>query len=162
MTNMAEVMRKDLLERLKSDYPKLRFREGKKFAFRPPRTVFYEAEQLKQSRQVEPGHPEQPVGLERADCSGQAELQLLHELGHAVLEHKNFRTDLERLKMEVAAWAEARKFCEQYNIYYDEEFVEGQLDSYRDWLHAKSRCPRCGLTRYQTPNGQYHCPGCEL
>lgn len=141
MADMAEVMWENLLEQLKRDYPKLRFRAGKKFAFRPPRTIVYE---------------------EGCLDSGREKLQLLHELGHATLEHKNFRTDLERLKMEVAAWAEARKFCEQYNINYDAEFVEEQLDSYRDWLHVKSRCPRCGLTRYQTLNGQYHCPGCEL
>lgn len=89
-------------------------------------------------------------------------LQLLHELGHALLQHYTFATDPERLKMECAAWAKARELCEMYSIYYDEEFVEVELDTYREWLHQKSRCPRCGLTRYQDQNGVYHCPECEL
>jgi lipopolysaccharide biosynthesis regulator YciM len=35
------------------------------------------------------------------------------------------------------------------------------LDTYRDWLHRRSACPECGLTRYQTVDGRWHCPGCE-
>jgi len=122
-----------LVARLKADYPNLRFCEGKKFAFRPPRTIFF-AEGSK--------------------------LELLHELGHARLEHNFYTTDPERLKMERAAWEEARELCIYYNVDYDEDFVEEALDSYRDWLHGRSCCPECGLTRYQTRDGKYHCPSC--
>ena len=93
-------------------------------------------------------------------CEPFHELLLLHEVGHAVLEHKSFRTDVERLKMESLAWEEARKLALRYGIEFDEEFAEGELDSYRDWLHKKSRCPSCGLTRFQDADG-YHCPMCE-
>lgn len=82
-------------------------------------------------------------------------------MGHALLEHKNFATDPERLRMERAAWEKARELCTRYGIFYDEEFVEDELDTYRNWLHQKSRCPECGLTRYQTVDGKYHCPGCD-
>ena len=44
---------------------------------------------------------------------------------------------------------------------WDEDFVQDKLDSYRDWLHAKSKCKQCGLTCYQTEDGKYHCPRCE-
>lgn len=129
----------ELVERVQRDYPQLRFKAGKKFTFRPPRTIiFVRTEQI----------------------GGQ--LQLMHELGHVRLEHRFFRTDVERLKMERAAWEEAHKICEQYGVAYDEEFVEQQLDSYREWLHRRSQCPVCGLTRYQSGSGEYHCPGCEL
>lgn len=133
----------ELLERLKVDYPNLRFRAGKRFSFRPPRTIIF------------------VLGLQ-ADEQNSYGLQLLHEVGHAVLEHKNFATDPERLAMERAAWEQARVLCGRYGVEYNEEFVEGELDTYRDWLHQKSRCPRCGLTRYQTRDGEYHCPGCEM
>lgn len=134
---------RELIERLRVDYPKFRLREGKRFSFRPPRTINF----VLRSDSAEQNY----------DC-----LQLLHEVGHAVLEHKNFATDPERLAMERAAWEQARALCERYGVTYDEEFVEAELDTYRDWLHQKSRCPRCGLTRYQTRDGEYHCPGCDL
>lgn len=64
--------------------------------------------------------------------------------------------------MERAAWEEARKLCRRYQIRYDEELVELKMDSYRDWLHQRSKCKKCGLTRYQTKDGEYHCPNCEI
>lgn len=130
-----------LLVRLKTDYPELRFRVSNKFMFRPPRTVVVE---------------------EGGEADDGWALQLLHEVGHAVLGHRDYATDPERLVMEREAWERARELCGEYNIYYDEELVEAKLDTYRDWLHQRSRCPDCGLTRYQTRDGRYHCPGCEL
>lgn len=131
-----------LLARLEADFPKLRFRPGKKFAFRPPRSIIYE-------ECVEDEHKN-------------LEMQLLHEMGHAILGHRSWGMDLERVKMESAAWVEAEKLCERYGVKYDEEFAEGELDSYRDWLYARSTCEQCGLTMYQTPDGEYHCPQCEM
>ena len=126
-----------LTEKLKKDYPDLRFKEGRKFAFRPPRTIVIGPE--------EPG----------------AELLLLHEVGHAISGHRDFDVDVKRLKMEVEAWEKARDLANNYELEFSEEVMETELDSYRDWLHQKSRCPACGLTRFETPDGQYHCPRCE-
>ncbi len=103
---------------------------------------------------------EPAVNQKKEDVACEEALRLLHEVGHAILQHKSFRTDVERLKMERAAWEQARELCARYNIYYDEDLVEGALDSYRDWLHQKSACPECGLTRYQSRDGKYHCPSC--
>lgn len=130
---------RELVAKLAADYPELRFRVGKKFMFRPPRTVVVEA-----------------------GGTSKWGLQLLHEVGHALSGHRDFRTDPERIKMEREAWERARGLAEAYNIQYDEEFVERALDTYRDWLHQRSTCPECGLTRYQTQDGQWHCPGCEI
>lgn len=63
--------------------------------------------------------------------------------------------------MEREAWEKARELCERYGVEYDEEVVEAELDSYREWLHKRSRCPKCGLTRYQGGDGKYRCPECE-
>ena len=130
-------MNRKLIERARVDYPSLRFVEGRKFAWRPPRTVV--------------------IGPEEEYDS----LLFLHELGHATLEHQNYRTDVERLKIEAEAWAEARKLAKKYGVEWDEEVAQAELDSYRDWLHRRARCKVCGLTRYQTEDGVYHCPRCE-
>ena len=127
----------EFAERLKADYPKLKFRRGAKFAFRPPKTIVL--------------GPYEPSWR----------LLALHEVSHAVLKHKDFRTDVERLKMENAAWEKARELADFYGIEVDEDLIQEELDTYRDWLHQKSRCPKCGLTRFQTPDGIYHCPLCE-
>ena len=130
-------MDKALLERLKEDYPDFRFCEGKKFAFRPPKTIV-----------LGPGEPF-------------SELLALHEVSHAILKHKDFRMDVERLKMENEAWEKAKELASHYKIEINEELIQDELDTYRDWLHQKSRCPVCGLTRFQTPDSRYHCPRCE-
>ena len=64
--------------------------------------------------------------------------------------------------MEREAWEKARELCSLYGVSYDEEVAENELDTYRDYLDKKSRCPNCGLTRFQTPDGSFHCPMCEL
>ena len=127
-----------LLKTLQNDHPEFIFKPGKKFLFRPPKTIFY----------VE-NHPD-------------FDSLLLHELSHALLGHKTFKTDLERLKMESAAWDKAKELATKYNLEIDQNLIEAELDSYRDWLHAKSKCKKCGLTRYQTPDGTYHCPHCDI
>ena len=127
----------DLIQSLERDYPKFVFKNGKKFAFRPPRTVI-----------IGPLEPH-------------SDLLLLHEMGHAILGHRDFRTDVGRLKMEAEAWEKARELASKYGVPFYDNVVDTELDTYRDWLHQKSRCPNCGLTRFQTTDGTYHCPRCE-
>ena len=69
--------------------------------------------------------------------------------------------DVERLKMENEAWEKACELARHYDIEINEDLIQEELDTYRDWLHQKSRCPVCGLTRFQTPDSRYHCPRCE-
>lgn len=126
-----------LLEKLKKDYPDLTFKEGEKFAFRPPRTIVL-------------GPPE-PFW----------ELLALHEVSHAILDHRVFKMDVTRLRMEKAAWEKAKELAETYRVEINDDFIQDGLDTYRNWLHSKSRCSACGLTRFQTPDGEYHCPRCD-
>lgn len=171
----------DLLREVQLDYPTLKIRPGHKFLFRPPHTILFEQTLIGTTfNEQNLGHQAQNSRLPLVQKQAKVEqnyskysvnaslehnnycLQLLHELGHALLNHRTFATDPERLKMECAAWEKARELCIAYHIYYDEEFVEAELDTYREWLHQKSRCLNCGLTRYQDRNGVYHCPECEL
>ena len=125
------------LKRLISDFQEFKYVFGKKFAFRPSKTVVI--------------GPKEPFWR----------LLALHEISHAICKHKSFRMDVERLKMENQAWEKAKELANEYRVEVDEDLIQKELDTYRDWLHQKSRCPKCGLTRFQTPDSLYHCPRCE-
>lgn len=128
----------DFLSTIKQDFPHFIFKTGAKFSFRPPKTII--------------------IGQEKANNK----LLLLHELGHAIKGHYTFNEDLARLKLELEAWEEAKKLAKIYHIPYDQDFIEDHLDTYRNWLHQKSTCKKCGSTCYQTPDKIYHCPHCEF
>ncbi|MDO5475202.1 MAG: hypothetical protein Q4F61_02330 [Candidatus Saccharibacteria bacterium] len=136
-SDTSSLLGSPLVRRLKTDFPDLRFISGKKFAFRPPRTIV----------------------LGPAEES--SDLLILHEVGHATLHHDNFKTDIDRLRMESEAWDKTRELAKSYGVVFDEDAVQEELNTYRDWLHKKSRCPKCGLTRFQEADGVYHCPLCE-
>lgn len=125
------------LSLLAKDYPTFSFRIGPRSHFHYPRTIV--------------------VSPDESHFS----LVALHELAHALLKHQNFSTDVKRLKMESAAWELAKNLAEKYQVPLDEDFIESELDSYRDWLHSRSKCPICGLTRFETPDQKYHCPLCD-
>lgn len=125
------------LAKVKADHPELKFCTGKRFSFRPPKTIV--------------------MGPDEENDK----MLLLHELGHALSGHKTFSTGAERLKMEREAWEKAREISSIYNIVLDDSLIEEELNTYRDWLDKKSCCQNCGLTCYQTPDGVYHCPRCE-
>lgn len=169
---MAEV-KQQFVKRLKEDFPELRFVAGRKFMFRPARTVVYEKfvatqqgawREVQSEGQVLPAEEKKlPVVENNLSAVEKSEffcLRMLHEVGHAVLGHKFYATDVDRLKMERAAWEKARELCPKYGVEYIGEFVEEALDSYRDWLHQRSKCPKCGTTRFQDNRGNYVCPGC--
>lgn len=143
----------DLLKYLKSAYPDFHFSYANRFKYRYPDHIYIERPPSNPEN-----HPYPPAHFA---------LQTLHELGHALRKHKDYTEDLSRLKIEREAWETAKTI---YNNlpdplktppFWDETYVESSLDTYRDWLHSKSRCKTCGLTRYQTPDGHYHCPRCE-
>lgn len=133
---------------LKTEFPNLTFRPGKRFFYRYPKTIHYETD---------------------FDDFSPYLHQFLHELGHALSGHKDYKTDIKRLKLEREAWDRAKLLYDSLSKKYplikstpwDPDFVEFSLDTYRDWLHNKSRCPRCGLTRAQSSDKKYHCPRCD-
>jgi len=122
-----------LVKRLRQDYPDFIFTAGTTHCWSPKgQEIFYT--------------PDNPAGL-------------LHELAHARLKHRTYRSDMELLRKELAAWEEAQALGQQYDIALDRDYVEDCLDTYRDWLHKRSTCPTCGSTGLQQGDA-YVCPNC--
>lgn len=137
------------LSELISEFPQFKFTLSNRFKWKYPKSIYIDVKT-----------PIPPLYFS---------LQTLHELGHALSNHKDYQTDIKRLKMESEAWERARglilshpNWKTDYGIFYDEEFAESALDSYRDWLHNRSKCKTCGLTCFQRKNGDWVCPGCDL
>ncbi|MDB5167397.1 MAG: hypothetical protein JWN26_542 [Candidatus Saccharibacteria bacterium] len=126
-----------LIHQLKSDYPEFRFRKAKRFLWSPSEhTVYY-------------------TGAE-ADYAF-----LLHELSHGLLGHAEYNRDVGLIAMERAAWDKAVELAPSYNLVITEDTVETTLDSYRDWLHARSTCPNCKAIGLQIKQRVYTCPACH-
>lgn len=127
-----------LINRLENDYPEINFIVGDEFRWSPiDRAVIYE---------------------ENSDDAA----SLLHELAHSLLGHASYKKDLHLLEMERDAWHQAmRVLAPKYGIEITEEAVDSALDSYRDWLHARSTCPGCAATGIQTKQHEYRCLACQ-
>ncbi|MGV9002350.1 MAG: hypothetical protein ACOH18_05350 [Candidatus Saccharimonadaceae bacterium] len=126
-----------LIHKLKTTYPTIHFVEDKQFSWSPTtRTVLY-------NRRLP-----------------NAALLLLHELSHALLDHREYRRDIELVAMETAAWQKAKECASEYNIRVYEAVIQDHLDTYREWLHARSTCPNCSANGYQSEILQYECPAC--
>lgn len=87
--------------------------------------------------------------------------QLFHELAHGVLGHTNYSKDIELVRMEREAWDEAVKIAQTYTTPIDEEEVESHMDTYREWMHARSLCPVCEASGIQSGPRLYRCVECE-
>ncbi len=126
-----------LAARLSGDYPDLRFISGDEFRWDPEqKTIFYEST----------GEP----------------AFLLHELSHALLDHDDYLKDVRLLEMERDAWEHAIfSLAARYEVRITEDLAQDALDSYRDWLHARSRCPRCSATGIQIKKYLYRCIVCR-
>lgn len=88
------------------------------------------------------------------------EWALLHEAGHALLNHKTYNSDLELLLLEVAAWEKAVETGIDLGIVIDPDHIQDCLDTYRDWLHQRSSCPVCLSTCLQISLTTYRCHNC--
>jgi len=87
---------------------------------------------------------------------------LLHETGHALLGHQNYKTDFELVRMEMAAWIKAKELALKLNTEISEDHIQECLDSYRDWLHRRSICPKCGTKTIQKDqSNDYICFNCH-
>jgi len=128
-----------LLRSLRHDLPKVRFIKGEAFKWSPETaTISY--------------YPDDPHGAER----------LLHEVAHAQLGHSSYGRDIELIGIERDAWQHARtQLAEHYGVTIATDTIEDDLDTYRDWLHARSTCPQCSANGLQTAKQEYTCIACR-
>ncbi len=126
-----------LVKKLKSTYPQFNFKQASDYLWSPSeQTVYY---------------------LDSPDEYG----YLLHELSHGLLGHTDYYYDIELIAMERAAWDKALIISQSYGLTIGDNLIESTLDSYRDWLHSRSTCPKCGATGHQTHKNIYACPACN-
>lgn len=122
-------------------YPSLAFEPADRFCWSPAmQTIYYDVWHIGQD-------------------SGQ--LALLHEIGHAQLNHNEYSLDVELLNMEVQAWAYARQYAHQFHITIDEEHIDQCLEGYRIWLYKRSLCPVCDCHGLQIRARLYRCFMCR-
>lgn len=134
-----------LIQKLKAAHPDVSFVEADQFSWSPHnRTIFYNA------------------------SFPNAEALLLHELSHALLGHRAYERDVELVSMETAAWEKAVAYAKEnaarltgFSLKLDTTVIQDHLDTYREWLHARSTCPNCSANGYQTDVSQYSCPACS-
>jgi hypothetical protein len=128
-----------LLSRLKIDYPQFSFKLGDDFMWSPSDSIVYYCKQ---------------------DDNNQS-IFLLHELSHALLSHVNYRSDVNLVTMERQAWDYTKELALFYDVTISDEIIQSNLDSYRDWLHSRSTCPKCKATGLQIKECTYACPACN-
>jgi hypothetical protein len=95
------------------------------------------------------------------DQENNSEIELLlHETGHALLNHSNFESDISLVAMERDAWDKAKLLAADMGINIDDQQIQSNLDTYRDWLHKRSTCPNCSAVGMQTKKTTFTCPAC--
>ena len=130
-----------LLLALNNDYPEITFHSGTTFAWNPATNTITYA-------------PDDPNAAQF----------ILHEVAHASLHHDLYDKDIELLQMERDAWSYTTShLSKEYGVTIDNEVQEEALESYREWLHSRSICPRCTQNGIQTTShpSRYHCLACK-
>lgn len=88
-------------------------------------------------------------------------ISLLHELGHAQLQHADYSQDITLVTMEAQAWQRAKIIAQSLGSDISDELIQADLDTYRDWMHARSVCPDCSQNGVQIASREYTCPICH-
>lgn len=129
---------KKLIARLKQDYPDIRFKKGDDCSWsHTTGRITY---------------------IDNDDCCP----YLLHELAHAQLGHTNYKLDIELIVQESLAWDKAMcEFSLTYSVPIGPQLIQDALDTYREWLYARSTCPKCQQTGIQNQTSAYVCINCR-
>ena len=130
-----------LITKLQAEFPTLLYKSSDQFYWSPEtKEIFYN---------------ESSKGKE-------AKWSILHETGHALLNHDSYKADFELLRLEIAAWDKAQIIAKKYKIKIDENHIQDCLDTYRDWLYKRSICPNCTTkSLLQGDYVHYRCFNCH-
>ncbi len=134
-------MMPSLLKQLIRDFPQFAFVASEGFCWSPKEyQILYNADQL---------------------TSRSGPWTLLHELGHAILDHKTYASDIELLQLETSAWTQARISGTTYGYEISDDYIQDCIDTYRDWIHQRSACPKCQTRSFQRSVDSYQCFNCQ-
>ena len=127
-----------LVKLLIKDFPEFKFYNDDTFCWSPEsKTIYY------------------PV-----DSTDSA--SLLHELAHGVLGHDKYKKDIQLIEIERDAWEYASNvLSKKYGIIIKNSSINKSLDSYREWLNARSSCPICKATGFEYKKNNYKCIACN-
>lgn len=129
-----------ILEQLKTDFPQFDFVEASQFSWHAGKgRISFRGEPMQDPRGI---------------------WAIFHELGHALLDHQDYESDVELLHIERDAWREAQRLAMEYRHPIDPDYIEECLDSYRDWLHVRATCPTCYVRCLQFSRHLYSCHNC--
>ncbi len=131
---------KKFIERLSLDYPDFKIERGQQEHWSPKNNT---------------------ITFNPAQTPERIRFGVLHELAHAILEHNNYSSDFQLLEMESEAWHLASEIGLKYGVSISEDHVQNCLDTYRDWLHNRSKCPSCGMHVLQKSASAYRCFNCS-
>ncbi len=138
MTTYAKTS-SSFIEKLAKDYPQFRFRPGAQEHWSPKDSA---------------------ITYSKSGTPRELYYGLLHELAHALLDHSSYRSDFELLKLESQAWDLAAQIGKKYEISIDDGHIQNCLDTYRDFLHRRSKCPTCDMHVMQKDPTTYKCFNC--
>ena len=135
-------MPEPLLPQIERDFPAFVFAPGEVFAWLPEKQTIT--------------HPAVTTDDDIA--------QLLHELSHGILQHTTYDRDIQLIDMEREAWKYAVETLAPryaFSLAMDHDVVQDALDSYRDWLHERSTCPKCNAVGLEAAKHRYRCLHCQ-
>ena len=127
------------IRKLAKDYPNLKFSAAKQFSWLP--------------------RTQEVLFVNKNNITGR--WSVLHELSHAILGHNSYMYDYDLIQLEIDAWEKARKIAPKYQQVIDEEHIQNCLDTYKDWLHQRSKCPVCECQGIQDQPTLYRCFNCH-
>jgi hypothetical protein len=127
-----------LLERVTGDFSDLTFVSGEHFEWQPDsHTIVYDVD------------------------DPYFDAHLLHEVSHATLKHASYDRDIDLIAMERDAWQLAKiEMADRYNVRVPASILHHDMDTYREWLHARSTCPHCESNGLQIKKREYRCVTC--
>lgn len=127
-----------LIKLLTRRYPAYHFKAGKTFRWSPlDQTIYYD--------KTAPG----------------GQWSILHELGHALLNHTDYTHDIDLLKKEVQAWDKAQTLASSLSLSIPNDYLQNCLDTYRHWIAKRSSCPLCNTQGVQLSKIGYICFNCN-
>ena len=87
-------------------------------------------------------------------------IALLHEVGHARLQHRFYTYDMQLLTMEMEAWDFVREHAQTHNLDIDELHIASCISSYDNWLSKRATCPDCANFSLQSGRDAFRCFAC--